>query len=118
MAKTTAWYMLLLAIALEVTGTSLMKFFATHGHTEGYIFMLVFISLSYFSLSKAVTKIPISTAYAMWEGIGLIGTAFVAWFVFNENMPPLKIFAFAIILSGLVMIKKGTFVATGDEKND
>ena len=117
MAKTTAWYMLFLAIALEVTGTSTMKFFATHGRMEGYIIMLVFIGLSYFALSKAVIRIPISVAYATWEGIGLIGTAFVAWFVFNENMPPLKILAFAVILSGLLMIKKGTHTAGGD-KND
>ena len=93
MAKTTAWYMLFLAIALEVTGTSTMKFFATHGRMEGYVFMLIFIGLSYFALSKAVIRIPISVAYATWEGVGLIGTAFVAWFVFNENMPPLKNFS-------------------------
>lgn len=117
MAKKTAWYMLLLAIALEVTGTSIMKFFAVHGRIEGYIFMLVFIGLSYFALSKAVLRIPISVAYAVWEGIGLIGTAFVAWFIFNEDMPLLKILAFTVILSGLVMIKKGTYIAGGN-KND
>lgn len=117
MAKKTAWYMLLLAIALEVTGTSVMKFFAVYGRIEGYIFMLVFIGLSYFALSKAVLRIPISVAYAVWEGIGLIGTAFVAWFIFNEDMPLLKILAFTVILSGLVMIKKGTYIAGGN-KND
>lgn len=117
MSKTTAWYMLLLAIALEVTGTSLMKFFATDKQIEGYIFMLIFISLSYFSLSKVVMKIPISTAYAIWEGLGLVGTTFIAWLIFNENMPLTKLFAFILILSGLIMIKKGTFITTGDEKN-
>ena len=94
-----------------------MKFFFSFGRMEGYVFMLIFIGLSYFALSKAVIRIPISVAYATWEGVGLIGTAFVAWFVFNENMPPLKILAFAVILSGLLMIKKGTHTAGGD-KND
>ena len=104
------WYMLLLAIILEITGTSLMKFFSLQGENYGYIFMILFISLSYFSLSKAVIKIPISTAYAVWEGIGLIGTAAVAYFIFGENMSLLKLLAFIAILTGLLMVKYGTSV--------
>lgn len=104
------WYMLLLAIILEITGTALMKYFAIKGGIEGYLFMIFFISCSYFALSKAITKIPISTAYAIWEGIGLIGTAFIAWLIFNETMSTLKLIALLVILSGLIMIKKGTAV--------
>lgn len=73
---------------------------------EGYILMLLFIFCSYFALSKAIVKIPISTAYAIWEGIGLIGTATVAYFIFNEDLSLLKVLAFMVILSGLIMIKK------------
>lgn len=81
--KKYCWLMLLLAIILEITGTALMKFFAIKGGMEGYILMLLFIFCSYFALSKAIVKIPISTAYAIWEGIGLIGTATVAYFIFG-----------------------------------
>ena len=84
--KKYCWLMLLLAIILEITGTALMKFFAIKGGMEGYILMLLFIFCSYFALSKAIVKIPISTAYAIWEGIGLIGTATVAYFIFNEDL--------------------------------
>lgn len=52
--------------------------------------------------------------YAVWEGIGLMGTAFIAWIIFNEAMPPQKLFAFAIILIGLTMVKNGT-ARTGSE---
>lgn len=101
-------YMLLAAIGLEVSGTAFMKFSVMHEWLIGYPVMLILMSFSYFCLSKAVKKIPISIAYATWEGIGLIGTAFIAWLVFNEHMPVQKIFAFAVILTGLAMIKKGT----------
>lgn len=107
--KKYCWLMLLLAIILEITGTALMKFFAIKGGMEGYILMLLFIFCSYFALSKAIVKIPISTAYAIWEGIGLIGTATVAYFIFNEELSLLKVLAFMVILSGLIMIKKGTY---------
>ena len=107
--KKYCWLMLLLAIILEITGTALMKFFAIKGGMEGYILMLLIIFFSYFALSKAIVKIPISTAYAIWEGIGLIGTATVADFIFNEDLSLLKVLAFMVILSGLIMIKKGTY---------
>lgn len=102
------WSMLLLAIMLELMGTSSMKFFTMQGGSEGYITMISCMLLSYFALSKAVVRIPISLAYAVWEGIGLIGTVCIAWYIFHEPMPPLKILGFFIILSGLIMIKLGT----------
>ena len=107
-------YMLFAAIALEVTGTTFMKFSVMHEWFIGYPVMLLLMGFSYFCLSKAVKKIPISVAYAVWEGIGLIGTAFIAWIIFNEAMPPQKLFAFAIILIGLTMVKNGT-ARTGSE---
>lgn len=102
-------YMLFAAIALEVTGTTFMKFSVMHEWFIGYPVMLLLMGFSYFCLSKAVKKIPISVAYAVWEGIGLMGTAFIAWIIFNESMPPIKLLAFGVIIAGLIMIKKGTF---------
>ena len=54
MAKIGAWFMLLLAILTEITGTSLMKIFSMQGDNIGYVYMLLFIGFSYFALSKAV----------------------------------------------------------------
>ena len=102
------WFMLFLAIMLELTGTSSMKYFTMQGGSEGYITMISCMLFSYFVLSKAVVRIPISLAYAVWEGVGLIGTVCIAWSVFHEPMPPLKLLGFFVILSGLAMIKLGT----------
>lgn len=33
----------------------------------------------------------------------------MAWLIFNETMPPIKLLAFGVIIAGLIMIKKGTF---------
>ena len=85
-----------------------MKYFALQGGSEGYITMTCCMLASYIALSKAVVSIPISLAYAVWEGLGLIGTVFIAWFLFHEPMPPLKLLGFFIILSGLLLLKLGT----------
>ena len=87
-------YMLFAAIALEVTGTTFMKFSVMHEWFIGYPVMLLLMGFSYFCLSKAVKKIPISVAYAVWEGIGLMGTAFIAWIIFNEANAAAKTFCF------------------------
>ena len=100
--------MLLIAIALEIAGTSLMKYMITMGYAGSNAVILIFIFLSYYFLSKAVGVIPISTAYVLWEGIGLIATAFLAWLLFNEHMSVQKIIALTIILSGIIMVKNGT----------
>ncbi len=104
----THFYMLLAAIGLEVAGTTFMKFSVTHEWLIGYPVMLLAMGCSYFCLSKAVKKIPISVAYAVWEGLGLAGTALMAWLIFNETMPPVKLLAFGVIIAGLVMLKNGT----------
>lgn len=105
-----AKFMLLLAIVLEISGTALMKYFQDKDGLIGYLFMLVFISLSYITLSQAIKSIPISLAYAVWEGLGLTGTALIACLLFNESMPLQKLLSIMIIISGLILIEKGTSI--------
>ena len=65
-------YMLFAAIALEVTGTTFMKFSVMHEWLIGYPVMLLLMGFSYFCLSKAVKKYPsalptqFGKALALW----------------------------------------------------
>lgn len=65
-------YMLFAAIALEVTGTTFMKFSVMHEWFIGYPVMLLLMGFSYFCLSKAVKKYPsalptqFGKALALW----------------------------------------------------
>lgn len=43
-------------------------------------------------LAKAVQSLPIGTSYAVWTGIGAVGSVLVGIFVFNEQVSPLRIF--------------------------
>lgn len=107
--------MLLLAICLEVTGTAILKYFSVTNPLAGYLLVLLFITLSYLALSQAIRSIPISLAYAVWEGLGLTGTALIAWLLFGESLSARKILALTIILAGLVLIKKGTAAPAGGD---
>ena len=61
-------YMLFAAIALEVTGTTFMKFSVMHEWFIGYPVMLLLMGFSYFCLSKAVSALPtqFGKASALW----------------------------------------------------
>lgn len=103
------WILLGFAIVLEICGTATMKIVTLQGGHTGFLYASAFMLISYYALSKAVRRIPLSTAYAMWEGIGLFGTAVTANLLFSEAMTWEKIGAFVIILIGLICIKKGTY---------
>lgn len=109
------WLCLLLAIGFELCGTGLLKFYTLQGRIDGYVYMILFICISYYCLSKAVLKIPVSTAYAFWEGLGLLGTTAIACGLFHESMGPQKALALGIILISLALIKRGTSLVETEE---
>lgn len=101
------WCMLALAIIAEVMGTTLLKLVGQSESVVGYVILLALIGLSYVLLSKAVVKIPLSVAYAAWEGMGLIAVTAIGCILFNEGLPPVKILGVTAILAGILLLKHG-----------
>ena len=104
-------YMLFAAIALEVTGTTFMKFSVMHEWLIGYPVMLAAMACSYFCLSKAVKKIPISVAYAVWTGIGAMGTFLLGVLVFGDGSTLYSWLGVIFIISGVILLKISHFGA-------
>lgn len=69
------------------------------------VFCAVFIGLSMYLLSLATRTIPVGTAYAVWVGIGAIGTAVYGVVMLGEDRSVLRILCFALILAGIVGLK-------------
>ncbi|WP_196594113.1 DMT family transporter [Pectinatus sottacetonis] len=109
------WYALVFAVIAEVIGTTMIKIFGSNESITRYGFIFIFIGISYFLLSKAITRIPISTAYAVWEGLGLVFITLIGWFMFKETLPLGKIVGFSAIFLGIVLLKNGT---TGGENHE
>jgi len=53
----------------------------------------------------AQTRIPIGTAYAVWTGIGAVGTFVIGIFVFGDPASWQRIAAAGLIISGIVLMK-------------
>lgn len=102
------WMLLALAIALEITGTLLMKWSNVSDNQLGYFLMLMMIALSYIALSVSIKKIALGVAYAMWEGIGIVLITLFSVLLFDESVSLAKAIGLATLVAGIALIKSGT----------
>ena len=99
-----SWMYLILAICLEVSGTTCMKL--SDGFSKplasGAIF--IFYGLSVASLTLAVKHIDISISYAVWSGLGTALIALIGMLWFSEPLTHIKAAALASIVIGVVTL--------------
>jgi small multidrug resistance pump len=102
-----SWLYLVLAIMLEVSGTTSMKL--SQGFTKILPSVLMFLcyGLSLSALTLALKKIDVSVAYAVWSGLGtaLIASVGVLWF--REPLNALKIISLLLIIMGVIGLNLG-----------
>ena len=99
------WTFLAIASCFEVVWAVGLKF--THGFTKvgPSVFTLITVTVSFFFLSQAVRFIPIGTAYAVWTGIGSVGTVLFGIFLFNEPTHVLRILCILLVVAGILGLK-------------
>lgn len=66
---------------------------------------LVMAVASFWLLSLAMKSLPVGTAYAVWVGIGAIGTAIAAVFLFHEPVNVMRVAGVLLILAGIISLK-------------
>lgn len=100
------WLVLLAAIAVEIVATAALKSVVAAPWLVGALPLLL-IGLSFALLSIALRVIPMAVAYAVWEGLGIVGIAATGHLVFGEHLTAGRIAALAAILAGIVLIEAG-----------
>lgn len=102
------WILLIIAGLFEVGfATCLGKAKESQGMESilWYIGFLLALSCSMILLLKAIQTIPIGTAYAVWTGIGAIGSVLVGIFVFHEPATFWRIFFLITLIFSIVGLK-------------
>jgi quaternary ammonium compound-resistance protein SugE len=102
------WIILIIAGFFEVGfATCLGKAKETSGTTASWWIVGFFIclSISMFLLYRATQTLPIGTAYAVWTGIGAVGTVLVGIFIFKEPADFWRVFFLATLISSIVGLK-------------
>jgi quaternary ammonium compound-resistance protein SugE len=100
-----AWIYLFIAGLFEIGWAVGLKY--TEGFTKLWpsVITIIGMILSFYFLSNAVKTIPIGTAYAIWTGIGAVGTAILGMILFNESKEFVRIFFIFLIVVGIVGLK-------------
>jgi quaternary ammonium compound-resistance protein SugE len=101
----TAWTLLIIAGLLEVVWAVGLKY--THGFTRMLptAITVTAMLLSIVLLARALRTIPVGTGYAVWTGIGAVGTALVGILVLGEPKDSGRLIALATIIGGIVGLK-------------
>lgn len=99
------WVILFIAGLLEVGWAIGLKY--TDGFTKFWPTVGTVTSLvaSFLLLGLALKTLPVGTAYAIWVGIGAVGTAFLGVLLFGESVGALKLVSLGLICAGLVGLK-------------
>jgi quaternary ammonium compound-resistance protein SugE len=100
-----AWFYLLLAGAFEVAWAIGLK--STHGFTRLWpsVYVLATGTASVVLLAQATKQLPIGTAYAVWTGIGAIGTAALGMVLFGESRDAARLACMALIIAGVIGLR-------------
>ncbi len=100
-----SWLILIVAGLLEVAWATSLP--ATEGFTRllptvGFVALL---TASMLALAKAAQVIPIGTAYAVWVGVGMVGTAVVGVAVHHDPVTPARLLFLTLLVVAIVGLK-------------
>ena len=99
-----AWVFLAIAIASEVFATIMLKVSDGFSKLLPALAVVVGYSFSFFMLALALKTIGLSTAYAIWAGIGTVGATIAGVVIFGEQLPVLAIVGIGLVVVGVVLL--------------
>lgn len=99
------WLFLFIAGLFEISWAVGLKF--SHGFSQFLpsCFTVIFMIASFYFLALALKSLPLGTAYAIWTGIGTVGTVIFGIILFKEPVTAMRLFCIALIISGITGLK-------------
>jgi len=96
------WFLLALAIVLEVAGTTCMKLSGGFKELVPSVLVFVFYGFSFTAFIYALKTIDLSITYALWAGLGLALIAAIGILYFKEPMTVQRMVFMGLILIGVI----------------
>jgi quaternary ammonium compound-resistance protein SugE len=100
-----AWMVLLLAGLFEVAWAVGMTYTAGFTRPLPTLATLMAMIASVLLLEHAVRTLPLGTAYAVWTGIGVIGTVLLGVLLFREPLGAARLMCLGLILAGIIGLR-------------
>jgi quaternary ammonium compound-resistance protein SugE len=100
-----AWFLLILGGLFEVGFTTSLRFVEGFRNLPWTLAFLVSVSLSMGLLERAARTIPMGTAYAVWGGIGAVGTVVVGMTFFSEPTTTVRVLLILVIVAAIAGLR-------------
>lgn len=100
----TAYGLLLVAIAAEVVGTSLLAASQQFTRLWPTLGTIVAYALAFYLLSFALRVMPVGIAYAIWSGLGIVLVSAVGFVVLRQSLDLPALVGIGFIITGVVII--------------
>ncbi|OGT79697.1 MAG: molecular chaperone [Gammaproteobacteria bacterium RIFCSPLOWO2_02_FULL_61_13] len=100
-----AWLFLILGGLFEIAWAIAMKY--SEGFTRLWptVWMVIAMAISLWLLGLAMKTLPVGTSYAVWVGVGAVGTAILGIVLFNEPAHAARLASITLIVAGIVGLK-------------
>jgi quaternary ammonium compound-resistance protein SugE len=105
MSTSLAWLALVTAGLLDVAWAISMKYAEGYTRVGWSLVSLALLAAFVFLLGRALQVLQVGTAYAVWTGIGAVGTLLMGVLLFGETLSLPKIGGIALVLIGIVALK-------------
>ena len=96
------WMLVIMAGIIEILWAVGLKYASSW---MAWVAVAALIYISFVVLLKALEKVPVATAYAVFTGIGTAGTVIVEMLVFGEPFSWTKVFFICMLLAGVIGLK-------------
>jgi len=99
------WFILFIAGLFEIAWAIGLKYSEGFSRLWPSVFTVAAMITSMGLLSFSVRNLPVGTAYAVWTGIGAVGTAVLGIILFNESKDIIRLFFIFLIISGIIGLR-------------
>ena len=100
-----SWFILIVAGMLEVVGVNGIQRLINGKKITGLIFMVFGFAISLTLLGIAMESIPLGVAYAVWTGMGTVGSVLLGMFFYNESKDIKRIFFLILIIVAVIGLR-------------
>ncbi len=100
-----SWTYLFVAGVLEIVWAIGLKYAAGFTRPLAGAATIAAMIASVWFLALALRTIPVGTGYAVWTGIGAVGTAILGIVLFGESAQPVRLLCMALIVAGIAGLK-------------
>lgn len=100
-----AWFYIFIAGLFEIGWAVGLKYSEGFTRLGASAWTILAMIASFYFLSQGLKTIPLGTGYAIWTGIGAVGTAILGMIFFDESRDIIRILCILLIITGIIGLK-------------